>query len=358
VTSKSWACLLLSLSPLAKWLRQMGGSIVIAAISLFLPPAAEASAQAPLVAIQTRVVAKNSPNPYSTLVGTATYGATGAGPGYHVVVLDRTALTLVSNNTYGLDFTSLNSLSNDIMGLGSNVLVVISSIGPVGSLSSQAIAFLNNVAAILGGTGQGYIYGGTMSPSAYSLIGIPGIEIPDAAKLLDDTFNCQKIREGGRGEVKAGIAPNTGDDENEIAGLKAVREPVQIRRHAVYLARREARIARIGVVGRVPNHNRGVGRDLVQRRALDDEHVEASVRAITRQGRRLERRRLRGLRASQRANRDGVVIWPGDRLHRHKPRVGKRVIAVNVGDQHAADVAVRVGVRVGAHLVCRSAGGS
>jgi hypothetical protein len=120
----------------------MGGSIVIAAISLFLQPAAEASAQAPLVAIQTRVVAKNSPNPYSTLVGTATYGATGAGPGYHVVVLDRTTLSLVSNNTYGLDFTSLNSLSNDIMGLGSNVLVVISSIGPVGSLSSRAIAFL------------------------------------------------------------------------------------------------------------------------------------------------------------------------------------------------------------------------
>lgn len=93
---KSWA-LLLSLPPLAKRLRQMRVSTVIAASLLLLLLAAEASAQAPLVTIQTRVVTNNSPNPYSTLVGTATYGATGAGPGYHVVAprlrLSRTTPT-------------------------------------------------------------------------------------------------------------------------------------------------------------------------------------------------------------------------------------------------------------------------
>ncbi len=173
MASKSWSCLFSMLPPLAKWSRQLGVATVIAASLLLL--AAEASAQAPLVTIQTRVVTNSSPNPYSTLVGTTPYGATGAGPGYHVVVLNRTTLALVSNTTYGLDSTSLNSLSNGIMGLGDNVLVVISSIGPVGSLSPQAIAALNTVAANLGGTGKGYIYGGTMSPSAYSLIGVPGL---------------------------------------------------------------------------------------------------------------------------------------------------------------------------------------
>jgi hypothetical protein len=173
MASKSRA-LLLSLPPLARRLRQMGVATVIAASLLLL--AAEARAQAPLVTIQTRVVTNNSPNPYSTLVGTATYGAKGAGPGYHVVALNRTMLTFVLNNTYGLDFKSLNSMNNDIAGLGNNVLVVISSMDPATSFSSQGASFLNGVAANLGGTGQGYLYGGgPVSPSAYSLIGVPGL---------------------------------------------------------------------------------------------------------------------------------------------------------------------------------------
>lgn len=62
MASKSRA-LLLSLPPLAKRLRQMGVATVIAASLLLL--AAEASAQAPLVTIQTRVVGTGQ-NPYST----------------------------------------------------------------------------------------------------------------------------------------------------------------------------------------------------------------------------------------------------------------------------------------------------
>jgi hypothetical protein len=82
----------------------------------------------------------------------------------------------VFNNTYGLDFTSINSMNNDVTGLGNNVLVIITSIGPTTTISSQAIAFLNNVATYLGGTGPGFMYFPTVnqSPGAYSLIGIPG----------------------------------------------------------------------------------------------------------------------------------------------------------------------------------------
>jgi len=126
MASKSWACLLFSLPPLAKRLRQTGVSTVIAASLLFLLLPAEASAQAPLVTIQTRVVTKNSPNPYSTLVGTATDGATGAGPGYHVVVLNRATHKLVWNRTYTLSLVSLNSMNSDIGSLSSSALVIIS----------------------------------------------------------------------------------------------------------------------------------------------------------------------------------------------------------------------------------------
>ncbi|MGH8611607.1 MAG: hypothetical protein ACREYF_06080, partial [Gammaproteobacteria bacterium] len=155
--------------------------LLVTAVSLFLLPRTEAAAQAPLVTIQTRVVGTGA-NPYSTQICTqdcntpnpvlTVYPATGSGPGYHVVALNRATLSLVLNNTYGLDFNSLNSMNNDVTGLGNNVLVVISSIGPAASISSQAIDFLNNVAYYLGALGQGFLYGGTMSPSAYSLVGI------------------------------------------------------------------------------------------------------------------------------------------------------------------------------------------
>jgi hypothetical protein len=157
---------------LAIWFRRALMLILFAACLVLLPGTDNASAQSPLVTIRTRVVG-TGPNPYSTQVGGSTYNATGAGPGYHVVALNRATLALVSNNTYGLDFTSLNSMYNDVAGLGNNVLVIISSIGPAATISSQAISFLDDVAAFLGGTGNHYIYGGTMSPSAYSLIGVP-----------------------------------------------------------------------------------------------------------------------------------------------------------------------------------------
>ncbi len=153
---------------------------------LILPLRAEAAALPPLVTIATRVVGTGQ-NPYSTVICTqncnttpvlTTYPATGAGPGYHVVALNRASLAPVFNNTYALDFNSLQSMNNDVTGLGNNALVVISSIGPPTSISSQAIQFVQNVATYLGGTGQGYIYGGTMSPSAYSLIGIPAPPAP------------------------------------------------------------------------------------------------------------------------------------------------------------------------------------
>lgn len=184
----SWA-LLLSLPRLAKRLRQMGVSTVIAASLLFLL-AAEASAQAPLVTIQTRVVTNNSPNPYSTLVGTATYGATGAGPGYHVVVLNRTTLALVWNRTYTLGFDLLGSMYQDISGLGNNALVIISSMGPPTSFSFQAaIFYLTNIAANLGGTGEGYLFGGgPVSRSGYSLIGVPGLGAAGGSANQVSTF--------------------------------------------------------------------------------------------------------------------------------------------------------------------------
>jgi hypothetical protein len=147
--------------------------------------AANAANPPPLVTIQTRVVGTGS-NPYSTQVGNGplapptTYTATGAGPGYHVVALNRATLALVVNNTYGLDFNSLNSMSNDVTGLGSGVLVIISSIGPPTSIASQAISFLNNVAANVGGAGPRFMYsaGSPRSPAAYSLIGITGAPAP------------------------------------------------------------------------------------------------------------------------------------------------------------------------------------
>ena len=71
-------------------------------------------------------------------------------------------------------------MNNDVTGLGNNVLVIISSIGGVSSIAAQAIPFLNNVAAYLGGTGSGFMYFGgvNQSPPAYSLIGIPGSGAP------------------------------------------------------------------------------------------------------------------------------------------------------------------------------------
>jgi hypothetical protein len=168
----------------AFWFRRLA-LLLVAATILMLPMRAAEAASPPLVMIQTRVVGTGS-NLYSTQVGNGplapptTYLATGAGPGYHVVALNRATLALVFNNTYGLDFTSLQSMNNDVTGLGNNVLVVISSIGPVTSIAAQAIPFLNNVAAYLGGTGSGFMYFGTVnqSPPAYSLIGIPGSGAP------------------------------------------------------------------------------------------------------------------------------------------------------------------------------------
>jgi hypothetical protein len=190
MASKSRA-LLLSLPPLAKRLRQMGEATVIAASLLLL--AAEASAQAPLVTIQTWVVGTGQ-NPYSTVICTqncdtnsvlTVYPATGSGPGYHVVALNRATLALVLNNTYRLNLNSLNSMNNDIAGLGNNVLVIITSIGPHSAIPAQAVQFLANVATNLGGTGPNYMYcpgfftpGVTSTPVAYSLIGVPASGAP------------------------------------------------------------------------------------------------------------------------------------------------------------------------------------
>jgi hypothetical protein len=155
--------------------------LVLVAIGLVvLPGTADASAQAPLVTIQTRVVGTGQ-NPYSTQVGGSTYSANGAGPGYHVVVLSRATLALVSNTTYGIDFTSLLTMSNDVNGLGTDALVIISSMGPAATIPSQGVSLLDGITAHLGGTGLFYMYsGGTFaqSPSAYSLIGVPGSGAP------------------------------------------------------------------------------------------------------------------------------------------------------------------------------------
>jgi hypothetical protein len=75
--------------------------------------------------------------------------------------------------------------SADLAGLGNAVIVIVSSIGPASSISTQALGFLDDVATNLGGTGQHFLYSGGpfpvypgMSPSAYSLIGIPGSGAP------------------------------------------------------------------------------------------------------------------------------------------------------------------------------------
>ncbi len=174
-------CHYLALLLLALRIRWALMLVVVTTCLVLLAGADEASAQAPLVTIQTRVVGTGQ-NPYSTQVGSNTYSATGAGPGYHVVALNRATLALVSNNTYGLDFTSLNAMNNDISGLDNTALVIISSMGPPSLVGS--IPAVENVATYLGGTGLGYIIGGTgfflgtKTPSAYSLIGVPGSGAP------------------------------------------------------------------------------------------------------------------------------------------------------------------------------------
>ncbi|MGH9537419.1 MAG: hypothetical protein ACRD3H_05830, partial [Terriglobales bacterium] len=164
----------------AGWITLLSASVLI----LVLPLRTEAAAQSPLVTIQTRVVGTGA-NPYSTQIGNTSYTATGGGPGYHVVALNRATLALVLNNTYGLDFNSLNSMNNDVTGLGNNVLVIISSIGPHSSIPAGAVQFLANVATYLGGTGPNYMYcpgffqpGVTSTPVAYSLIGVPASGAP------------------------------------------------------------------------------------------------------------------------------------------------------------------------------------
>jgi len=167
--------------------------LLVAIASLIVSQNTEAAANPPLVTIVTRVVG-TGPNPYSTQICTqncntnpvlTTYSATSAAPGYHVVALNRATLSLVINNTYALDFNSLNSMNNDIAGLGNNVLVVITSIGPHSSIPAQAVQFLSNVATYLGGTGPNYMYcpgfftpGVTSTPVAYSLIGVPASGAP------------------------------------------------------------------------------------------------------------------------------------------------------------------------------------
>ena len=159
----------------AAWFRPLM-LLLVSALSLLLLPWTDARAQTPpLVTIQTRVVSGGGPNPYSTQVGNTTYSATGTGPGYHVVALNRATLALVLNNTYGLNFTSISSMIGDIGGLGNSVLVVISSMGPASSIDSSQLASLTTMIQNLGGIGQGYLFGGTMSPVAYSLIGVPGL---------------------------------------------------------------------------------------------------------------------------------------------------------------------------------------
>ena len=135
---------LAALAP-AIWFRRLLLFIAAAASLLLLLRSAEA-AQPPLVEISTRDV-DTGPNPYSTKICTqncntatpvlTTYPATGSGPGYHVVALNRATLALVFNNTYGLDFNSLQSMSNDVTGLGNTVLVIISSIGPVTTITTS-----------------------------------------------------------------------------------------------------------------------------------------------------------------------------------------------------------------------------
>lgn len=49
-------------------------------------------------------------------------------------------------------------MNNDIAGLGNNVLVIITSIGPHSAIPAQAVQFLANVATNLGGTGPNYMY--------------------------------------------------------------------------------------------------------------------------------------------------------------------------------------------------------
>lgn len=175
----------------AIWFRRLT-LLLFAALSLLLLPRTDARAQSPtqtpLVTIQTRVVSGGGPNPYSTQVGNTTYSATGTGPGYHVVALNRATLALVLNNTYGLNLTSINSMIGDIGGLGSNVLVVISSMGPASSIDSSQIASLTTMIQNLGGTGQLYLFGGTMSPVAYSLIGIPGLGAAGGAATQVGTY--------------------------------------------------------------------------------------------------------------------------------------------------------------------------
>jgi hypothetical protein len=167
--------------------------LIGAVLSLMLLPRTAEAANPPLVTITTRVAGTGS-NPYSTQICTqncnttpvlTTYPASGAGPDYHVVALSRAKLTLVLNNTYGLDFHSLQSMNNDVTGLSNNVLVIITSIGPHSSIPAQAVQFLSNVATYLGGTGPTYMYcpgffqpGVTSTPVAYSLIAVPASGAP------------------------------------------------------------------------------------------------------------------------------------------------------------------------------------
>lgn len=188
MVSGSYRQYLASASPVV-WFFRLIVLAVFAASFVLLPVASEAAVQPALVTIATRVVG-TGPNPYSTQLCTqsctsskpslTTYPATGSGPGYHMVALERATLTLILNKTYGLDSTSLNSMNHDVMGLSNGTLVIISSIGPSSSIGSGATGLLDNIATYLGGTGPGVMYfpGVNLSPNRFSLIGIPASGAP------------------------------------------------------------------------------------------------------------------------------------------------------------------------------------
>lgn len=134
------------------------------------------------VGIQTRVVSGDGSeaSDYSVIVGTNTYVAPpldgGGSAGFHLVVLSRQTLALVTNTSYAANPGALSALQTELQnGLDETMLLVLDSMGPPGNL--LPIPPLEAVIAAFGGTPAAlYDVSQIQYAAVYSLIGNQGLK--------------------------------------------------------------------------------------------------------------------------------------------------------------------------------------
>ena len=117
---------------------------------------------------------------YSVIVGTNTYVAPpldgGGSAGFHLVVLSRQTLALVTNASYAANPASLTALQSELQGgVDETMLVVLDSMGPPGAL--LPLPPLPTLITSFGGTSTAlYDASGIGYAAVYSLIGNSGLK--------------------------------------------------------------------------------------------------------------------------------------------------------------------------------------